>query len=150
MRNVIRVCVFLVAMSSIVSAQKERDPAKGVKKGDTISVRGCLTGTALEATDLANLDTTGALASGLTFRLTGDKALVKQLRDKHDGKVVDVEGVLKSDLVQDGVTSRKVGKMRITIGSPAATPGRPAAEAQRSLPVLELKSFEGSTTSCGR
>jgi hypothetical protein len=152
MRQIIRVniCVLAIAMSSNAFAQTEKNPSKGIKKGDTISVKGCLTGTALEATEVATADSTGSLASGVTFRLTGDKSLLKQMREKHDGKVVEVEGILKSDLRQDGVQTGKVGKMKITIGSPAAVPGRPAAEAQRSLPVLEVKSFDGSTITCGR
>jgi hypothetical protein len=153
MSSVIRIrvclCVLTIGVSSMAFAQTEKGSSKEIKKGDTISVKGCLSGTALAATDLASADSTGALASGVTFRLTGDKSLLKQMREKADGKIVDVEGVLKSDLTQDGVQTRKVGKMRITIGSPAAVPGRPAAETQRSLPVLEVKSFDGSATTCG-
>jgi hypothetical protein len=86
----------------------------------------------------------------MTFRLTGDKALLKQLRDEHDGKVVEVEGVLKSELPKESVATRKVGRMRITIGTPSANPASQEAETRRSLPVLEVTAFDGSTTSCGR
>jgi hypothetical protein len=149
MRPAFVLCLFLTAASLTAAVQKEK-PSTGPKKGDAIAVRGCLTGTALEATDLRSVDVTSALASGVTFRLTGDKNLLKRLRDEHDGKVVDVEGLLKSDLPNENVQTRKVGKMRITIGSPAANPASPAAEAQRSLPVLEVKSYDGSATSCRR
>ncbi len=145
------VSILLIAlMPAVGAAQKEAPPSGGVKKGDVISVRGCLTGSALEATDIGTKDALDALASGTTFRLTGDKNLLKQMRDKHNHRVVDVEGVLKSDLGNDGVASRKVGKMRITIGAPNAHPGTPETDSRRSLPVLQVKSFEGSTTSCER
>jgi hypothetical protein len=150
MRNIIRICVLLVALPSVAAAQEGKDPPKGIKKGDKISVRGCLSGAALEATDVSGTDGSIPLAGGLTFRLTGDKSLLKELREKHDGKIVDVAGVLKSELTQNTTATRKVGKMHITIGTPAAAPGRPDTEMQRSLPVLELKSYDGSTTSCGR
>jgi hypothetical protein len=82
--------------------------------------------------------------------LTGDKKLIKQLRDEHDGRVVSVEGVLKSDLRSDDGQTTNVGGVRIGIGTPASAPGRPDAESQRSLPVLDVKSFEGGPTTCGR
>jgi len=133
----------------LVSAAQVEKPAKLPKKGDSIAVRGCLTGTALEATDLANQDITGLLASGVTFRLTGDKNLLKRLRDEHDGKIVDVEGLLKSELPKETVQTRKVGKMKITIGTPSA-PTSATAETKRSLPVLEVTSYDGGSTSCSR
>jgi hypothetical protein len=120
------------------------------RKGDSITVRGCLSGSALEAAGLQDDEAIGTLATGLTFRLTGDRKLLKQMRDEFDGKVVDVEGVLKSELPRENQTAAKLGRMRIAIGSPSATPGSPAAEARRSVPVLEVKSFQGSPTGCGR
>jgi hypothetical protein len=148
MRTMSIVFVIVSATVAAGAVQKEAPPAKGVKRGDTIAVRGCLTGGTLEATDLGSVDATGALSSGVTFRLTGDKALLKQLRDEHDGRVVDVKGVLKSELPKESVASRNVGKMKVTIGAPAVNPVSPQAQTQRSLPVLEVKSFNGSTTSC--
>ena len=129
---------------------RQETPAKAPRKGDSIVVRGCLTGTALEATDLGSVDATGGLSSGVTFRLTGDKDLLKQLRDEHDGKVVEVGGQLKSDLPKESVATRKVGKMRIVIGTPATNPVSQEAETKRSFPVLEVKSYGGGTVSCGR
>lgn len=146
-------CWLIVAtfpLAASAGQEKPEKPAGPPKKGDAISVRGCLTGSALEATDLGSLDVTGAISSGVTFRLTGDKNLLKQMREKHDGRIVDIEGILKSDLRQENLVGRKVGKMRITIGSPAANPGTPEAEGRRSVPVLEVKSYEGSITTCGR
>jgi hypothetical protein len=150
MRRAIILCVLLAASAVAFAAQKEKPVASAMKKGDTIAVKGCLTGGALEATDLAHQDSTGELSTGITFRLTGEKTLLKQMRDKHDGKIVEVEGVLKSDLPQQTVQSHKIGKMRVRIGAPSARPGSPDAEARRSVPVLEVKSFDGSTTTCGR
>src|SRR5690349_9169955 len=123
---------------------------KEIKKGDAVTVRGCLTGSALEATDIERKDGATAIAAGRTFRLTGDKKLLKQLRDEHAGKVVSVEGVLKSDLRTDAAgQTANVGRVRVGIGAQSSQPGRPDSESQRSLPVLDVKSFEGgATTSC--
>ncbi len=145
------VIVLVAAMSSLAVAQEEKTPAKPAEKGDTITVKGCLDGGALVATESGALDSTGLLAAGLTFRLTGDKAVLKELREKHDHKVVSVRGVLKSDLPRQEGQSRSVGRMRITIGGANPNPNSPHAESRRSLPVLEAKSFEAvADISCGR
>jgi hypothetical protein len=149
MRTAIAVCLLVFSASLAAMPQKEAAPGPP-KKGDAITVKGCLTGTALEATELGSTDQTGGLSSGLTFRLTGNKSLLKQLRDEHDGHLVEVEGVLKSELPHQNVSTRRVGKMRITIGSPAANPATPDAEARRAVPVLEVKSFDSAGTICRR
>jgi hypothetical protein len=149
MRTAVLVGAIVVAASLTGVAQDEKGRSKPVRKGDTISVTGCLRGSALEATESDALEATGVLVGGMTFRLTGDKNLVKQLREKHDGKVVAVKGVLKSDLPQQSGQSRSVGKMRIAIGAPAPSPNSPEAESRRALPVLEVKSFDGAAaTTC--
>jgi len=150
MRDAIVLCLFCALTIATGRAQEEKPASKPVQKGDSLSVKGCLDGGALEATEAPALEATGALASGLTFRLTGDKALLKQLRETHNGKLVSVKGVLKSDLPQQEGQSRSVGRMRITIGGASPSPHSPQAEARRSLPVLEVKSFDGGSTSCGR
>lgn len=149
MRHAIALCVIVTSASLAAAPQKER-PSGAPKKGDAVTVKGCLTGTALEATELGSIDQTGGLSSGLTFRLTGNKSLLKQLRDEHDGHLVEIEGVLKSELPQENVSTRRVGKVRITIGSPAANPASPDAAARRSVPVLEVKSFDSAGTTCRR
>lgn len=150
MRSAAFALVLAVVAVASGAAQKEPQAPRDPKKGDNVVVKGCLTGQSLAATDLGTGGQSGALASGVTFRLTGDKQLLKQLRDGHDGKVVEVAGVLKSDLPKESVATRKVGGMRITIGTPAATPGSHEAESRRSLPVLDVKSFDGTTVGCGR
>jgi hypothetical protein len=150
MRDAIVLCLFLALTITAGRAQEAKPASKPVQKGDSLSVKGCLDGGALEATEAPELEATGILASSLTFRLTGDKALLKQLRETHNGKVVSVKGVLKSDLPQQEGQSRSVGRMRITIGGASPSPHSPQAESRRSLPVLEVKSFDGGATSCER
>lgn len=143
------VLAVVMAAAPIAAWQTEK-PTGPPKKGDRIEVKGCLSGSALEAAGIRDTDAIGTLAIGLTFRLTGDKKLLKQLRDEFGGKVVDVEGILKSDLPRENAGAGQLGRMRIAIGGPSAAPGSPEAEARRSFPVLEVKSFRGSATSCGR
>ena len=150
MRYRIMLCCLVAATHAAGVAQEKDTADRPTRKGDTLTVKGCLSGAALAATEASAPDVSALLANGLTFRLTGEKALVKRLRDEHDRRVVEVRGVLKSDLPQHDGQSHKLGNMRITIGAASPAAGRPEAEARRSLPVLEVKSFEGGSTSCGR
>jgi hypothetical protein len=142
----------MCSVSASVPAQEEKRPAKPPQKGDAIVVKGCLDGGVLVATESNALESTGLLATGLTFRLTGDKRLLKELRDGHDHRVVRVKGVLKSDLPRPEGQSRNLGKMRITIGGANPNPNSPQAmESRRALPVLEAGSFERvADVACGR
>ena len=121
------------------------------KKGDPVALKGCLRGGALEATDVGAEDSSTPLLSGLTFRLTGKKDLLKEMKQKHDGRLVEVRGTLKSDLQPQAGYGTNVGGMRITIGGPPAGPaGGREAETRKSLPVVDVSGFEGTETSCGR
>jgi hypothetical protein len=128
-------------LSAGLSRQDEKSRGR---KGDSVTLRGCLAGASLDATDAEEPEVQTALIGGLTFQLKGDKKLLKSLRDKHDGKVVTVRGVLKSDLVQAEGQSRTVGRTRITIGGAMPNPNSPQADTRRALPVLEVKSFDGT------
>ena len=148
MRHTTLLCWLLASASAMALAQGAALSDKPVQKGDSIVVKGCLTGTALDATEASGLE--AALGEGrLRFRLTGDKKLLKSLREEHDRKIVEVRGVLKSDPPLSGGGTR-VGKMRITIGAASPATGRPEAESRRSVPVLEVRSFDGGQTSCAR
>jgi hypothetical protein len=138
--------VFLVLSMAMLPLQD--DKSRG-RKGDSVTLRGCLNGASLDATDADEPEVQAALVGGLTFQLKGDKQLLKDLKAQHDGKVVTLKGVLKSDLLQSEGQSKTVGRMRITIGGATPNPNSPHADTRRALPVLEVKSFNGTgTTAC--
>jgi hypothetical protein len=130
---------------------QERTTDRQPQKGDSIVVKGCLKGRSLESTETGLASSDVRLPTVLVYRLTGDKNVLKQLRDLHDGSVVEVSGILKSTLPPgDDLGTRTFGKTRVKIGVGSATVGSPAnAEASRSLPVLEVKSYEGVAVKCG-
>jgi hypothetical protein len=139
----------LALASSVTAAARQEKPAsREPKKGDTVLVRGCLDGTALISTEMKIEDSTDERATAFTFRLTGDKNLLKKFREAHNGKVVDVTGVLKSDLPKDGGPGVQIGNTRVRIGVGPPQPGSPIEQTTRSLPVLEVKSYEGGATIC--
>jgi hypothetical protein len=133
------------------SQQKGQIP----RKGDTIVVKGCLRGASVESAETMAVGETGEAVEGsadqvpsLTYRLQGDKGLLRELKDKHDRQVVEVKGILRSELSR-GAPGTDVGRTRITVGVDPRM-GRVPPGTDQALPVLEAKSFEASTVSCGK
>ena len=126
-------------------------PQKPPKKGDTVLVRGCLRGNAVELAELLIENGEGDSSRHdqiplLTYRLQGDKKVLKDLKDNHDRMVVQVKGILRSELSGTGIGTT-VGRTRITMGS---DPRHPTRGAEDQLPVLDAKSFEATTVGCGK
>ena len=143
---------FCAVLAIAVGAQDKKEPSALPKKGDAVVLNGCLRGGALDATDVRAGEDAAAtpLLSGQTFRLTGKKDLLKSMKEKHDGRLVEVRGRLKSDLQAPAGYGAKLGGMRITIGGPASGAGARDAANQRSLPVVEVSTYQGTGTPCAR
>jgi len=145
--------VLCLVLSTTLAARNQgngKDATALPKKGDAVALRGCLRGAALEASDVEGEDSSTPLLSGVTFRLTGKKDLLKDMKQKHDGRIVQVRGTLKSDLQQHAGYGANLGGMRITIGGPTGGAGARDMEPKRSLPVVDVSTFAGTETSCGR
>ena len=142
----------LVITLAVPQDQKAKD--KTPKSGDTIVVKGCLRGGMLEATEMGRSveDEDDRLPAAHTFQLKGKKDLLKDLREKFDGHVVTVTGVLKSRLTESSGLGTQVGNTRIVVGGETSTRsvGGGMSGGAEALPVLEAKSFEGSPTTCRR
>jgi hypothetical protein len=148
MRIVRSIAAFMLCTVPLFAQSSAQKPPK---KGDTIIVRGCLRGSAVEQAELMVEDAEGEVRQNdqvprLTYRLQGDKNVLKSLRDKHDRMVVQVKGILRSELSGSGIGTN-VGRTRITIG---VDPRNPTQGAEQPLPVLDAKSFEATTVSCGK
>jgi len=147
----IALCSTFILLLCGVPLSAQTATQKLPKKGDTVIVKGCLRGSAVEQADLLVEDAEGDAHQNdqvptLTYRLQGDKSILKELKDKHDRMVVQVKGILRSELTQSGIGTT-VGRTRITIG---ADPRNPTRGADQPLPVLDAKSFEATTVSCGK
>lgn len=144
---------FVLALSAGVSAvaQEKRDPPPaGTKKGERIAAFGCLRGGSLEATDGGSGEEVSPMTQGVTFRLTGDKALLKEMKEKYDKRLVGVQGILKSDLQQSPSPAATIGRVRIGVGAPPAGSASAMDESRRAIPVLEVTRYEGRETSCAK
>ena len=143
--------VFLLCFCVVSARQNDRDEkSKQPRNGDSIVAKGCLRGSMLESTEIGMADGAERMPAGHTFQLKGKKDLLKQLRDKHDGHIVEISGVLKSNLMNGPERGTQVGRTRIVVGAESTTRDRAMPGADQPLPVLEAKSFEGSSTSCRR
>ncbi len=140
--------VFLLCSVALAARQPPAQKPAAPKSGDTVVVKGCLNAGMLESTEIAVADKGDPVPAGHTFQLKGKKDLLKQLRAEHDGHVVEITGVLKSQLMDGSQRGTRIGNTRIIVGAESSTRG-PAAPPE-ALPVLEAKSFEGSTISCRR
>ena len=154
MRTTLGFVIVLVAVVSLPLRGRAQEPnshGKAPDKGDSIRVRGCLMGPTLESLETVVTDEIGKTAGPMTYQLRGDKDLLKRMRSEHDGKQVEVEGILKSKLPQDdAVRSKKVGKTKITFGVGTPTAQRGVPDTHSALPVLEVKSYDGAGARCSR
>jgi len=153
MRTVIlRIALPLVAAATLTLGGHAQEPnahPKTPAKGDSIRVKGCLMGPTLESIETVVTDEIGKTAGPMTYQLRGDKDLLKRMRSEHEGKQVEVEGILKSSLPQDDAArSKKVGKTRITFGVGTPTAEHAVPDAHTALPVLDVKSYDGAGARC--
>ena len=114
------------------------------RKGDEVIAKGCLGGGVLDTLDITSVDGKKRHIEQVSLRLTGDKKLLKTLKDEHANHSDKLTGVLKTDLPGDrkGLETR-IGNTSIGIGMVDRNAGR-----QRALPVLEVKEFEHSDVRC--
>jgi hypothetical protein len=114
------------------------------KKGDTVVVRGCLGGGVLETLDVVTKDGKARAVAALTFRLTGDKKLLKTIKEEHTNHSDSITGVLKTDLPETGKSfGTTIGNTSVGIGMV-----NPHGATDRPLPVLEVKEFEHTGVTC--
>jgi hypothetical protein len=152
MRTLVLAGILVLAAYAPAGAQEGGEKSSSVvpKKGDSITVKGCLRGGALDATVVTGAERSDNQLTGpLRFRFNGDKSVLKSLKTEHDGRIVEVRGILKSDWPSDP-QARQVGRVRIAIGAPTPSPNSPEASARRPQPALDVASFSGHGTSCGR
>jgi hypothetical protein len=137
--------VFVALAAQDKPAERPKEP----KRGDTLVVRGCITGGTIESSNAEVRDSTGTYTGFVTYRLTGEKKALKQIKQEHDGHADILTGVLKSDLPQQNTPRGKlVGNTRITVGvgpQPSNDPNAP-----QFLPALEVKAIEHTGISCRR
>ena len=129
----------------------QQDPPKEnkpPKRGDVVIAKGCVKGGVLEAADLTGPGGTGAgLVDLVTFRLTGEKKALQEIKKDHESHADIVTGELKTDLpTTTEIHGKKIGKTGITVGV-GGSRGM-MQEPPPPMPVLKVTSFEHTGVTC--
>lgn len=112
----------------------EKKSDKLPEKGSVMTIKGCITG----SSQLQDDDT------GLTYRLKGKKALLKDVGDEHKGHVDELTGILRSSLLMGGTKSKRIGNTTISIGAVESRNTGP-----RELnPIFEVTSLKHLPVRC--
>ena len=134
----------LALVLTVAFVQDTPSVAKPPKKGDTVVVRGCITGGVIEAGELSTPDGSYKHLVPYDYRLTGKKDVVKMVKEDHLHHADTVTGVLKTDLPKEpkGITGR-IGNTSVGIGL-----GTSQGYTNRPLPVLDVTSIEHVDVRC--
>ena len=146
-----RIALLVVAlMAPAMPQEKASSEVKPPRRGDDVLVRGCVSGGTIDSSEV-----TGVVKEGedekpsrylefVTFRLTGDKKVLQEIRAEHAGHADVLKGELRTDLPKAGGYSRTIGNSRIGIGV-----GRGMApEPPPPLPVLKVSAIEHTGITC--
>src|SRR5262245_7902298 len=105
-------------LAAVVGVSAQETEKKVPKDSTRISIPGCSRGSAFVVTASPEAERTSTeIKSGRRFRLTGQKALLNEIK-AHEGTIIEVTGLIKkSDLTQSGI-SLGGGRVHIGPGSP--------------------------------
>ena len=145
------VCGFIVAITfglSLSAAQKPEDGSiPPSKKGDTLVVRGCVSGSLLKDLRGQKMDPVSGGETAIVYRLTGEKKLLQIIQKEHQDQILDVTGVLASNPDASSATrSKQMGKARVYVGAGNQQSSMPAQST--SYPTLRVTAFEVVRPGC--
>jgi len=135
--------LFALTLSGIVQ-EKSKGEVKPPKNGDDVVVKGCLANATIDSNDVTGSDKDTRYSEFVTFRLTGEKKLLQDIRKDHVGHADVLRGELRSDLPRPGQAGGMIGNSRVTIGVGRGMAPEPAPP----LPVLKVSSFDHTGITC--
>ena len=138
----------MLASGALVAAQEREVP----KDSTRITVPGCVDGrTFIVAAREGHDPTSGELAPGRRFRLSGKKDTLNDL-EKREGMMVEITGLVrKAELAGPGGITTGGGRVRIGGGAPQAqTGGGPSRTLTGGTTdaVLDVEGWQGLPESC--
>ena len=142
--------LILVASGTVLTAQgQEREVPKDSQR---ITVPGCAKGrTFIVAAREGHEPTSGEIAPGRRFRLSGNKDALKEI-EKREGMMVQVTGLVrKADLAGPGGITTGGGRVRIGGGAPQAQVGvgpSGALTGVKTDAVLDVEGWDRLPESC--
>jgi hypothetical protein len=121
MQQLLPALILLVSGTVFAAQEQEREVPKDSQR---ITVPGCAKGrTFIVAAREGHEPTSGELAPGRRFRLSGNKDILKEI-EKREGMMVQVTGLVrKADLAGPGGITTGGGRVRIGGGAPQSQVG---------------------------
>ena len=151
-----RLLGFLVAITLssglLVAQQRPEGGVTAPKKGDIVTIRGCLAWPMLIKEGMAKPEITSTGVTAYKYRLSGDKNLVKPLQKDHEHTIVEVTGVLRTTdtspnkIPPPATRSKEMGKTKVYVGGSDSVP-RPPEEADMP-PLLRVTAFLPTHARC--
>jgi hypothetical protein len=138
----------LATCGALVSAQEREVP----KDSTRITVPGCVKNRTLVVAAREGHDpTSGELAPGRRFRLSGAKDVLRDI-EKREGMMVQITGLVrKAELAGPGGVTTGDGRVRIGGGAPQAQVGGGPSRTPTGVAtdaVLDVEGWEGLAESC--
>ena len=126
----------------------KKDADKPPQRGDTIVASGCVDGATFETSDTTGREKGNRYTELLTFRLTGDKKTLEEIRKEHSGHVDTITGELRTDLPRNHPRGKTIGRTRIVVGVGSGRNGMGIEPAPPPMPVLRVTAFEHTGSRC--
>lgn len=124
--------------------EKSGGETRPPKSGEKVVVKGCLANSTIDSNDVTGADKESRYFEFVTFRLTGDKKVLGEMRKDHVGHADVLHAELRSDLPRAGQAGKIVGNSRVTFGVGRGMAPEPAPP----LPVLKVSSFDHTGITC--
>ena len=136
-----------LVLAAIAMQYKPAERSSEPRRGDTIVVRGCIAGGTILSSDTEVRDSTARYSGSVTYRLTGEKKALKNLKQEHDGHMDVITGILRSDLPhQNAPRGTRIGNTRVTVGVSDQRGTDP--NAPQYMPALQVKQVEHTGSVC--
>lgn len=137
--------LLLIALTvPVLPQEKSSGEIKPPRRGDPVTVKGCVANATIDSNEVAGREKESRYFEFVTFRLTGDKVVLDEIRKEHVGHSDVLHGELRSDLPKPGQAGRIVGNSRVSIGVGRGMQPEPAPP----LPVLKVSSIDHTGVTC--
>jgi|SRR5882672_2731635 len=144
---IVGIAAVAFGLSSVAPQKPEGGGIPPTGKGDTIVVRGCVSGSLLKDLRAQKTEPLTGSETAVVYRLTGEKKLLQVIQKEHQDQVIDVSGVLASNPASPStVHSKTMGKTRVFVGAGRQETSEPAKTP--SYPILRVTSFEVVRPGC--
>ena len=127
-----------------LAQEKSTGEIKPPKRGEKVVVKGCIANATVDSNEVTGADKESRYFEFVTFRLTGDKKVLDDIRKDHVGHADVLQGELRSDLPKPGQPGMGVGNSRVTFGVSRGM----APEQAPPLPVLKVSSIDHTGINC--